>query len=170
MSDPPELTNLIDEHYRFVYGFLYRLSGTSADAEDLTQQTFLSAMANVDQLRDPAKTRSWLCTIGRNAFLKSVRGRRIGSVDLSAVPEPAEATTGDTEIDVERIQQLLGELPEEYRSALVLYYYEDCSYREIAERTDAPIGTVMSRLARGKAWLRRRLGAVKSKLASGRSE
>ena len=156
------IESLIDEHYSFVFGFLYRLSGSRADAEDLTQQTFLSACANLQQLREPAKARGWLCTIGRNAFLKLVSKRKTPNVDLDSVPEVAETTDPSTEIDGEQLQNLLNQMPEEFRSAVVLFYYEGCSYREIADRMEIPIGTVMSRLARGKAWLRRRMGATQA--------
>lgn len=159
-SEEHEAAQLVDEHYQFIFGFLYRLSGSRADAEDLTQQTFLSACSNVDQLRDRSKTRGWLCTIARNAFLKMVSRRKSASVDLESVPEIEAQTNPETDIDGEQLQLLLNEMPEEFRMAVVLFYFDGCSYREIAERMDVPIGTVMSRLARGKAWLRRRLGAV----------
>ncbi len=160
-----DIQQLIDEHYSFVFGFLYRLSGSRADAEDLTQQTFLSAHSKLDQLREQSKARGWLCTIGRNAFLKLVSKRKTPAVDLDSVPEVAEYTNADSEVDSEQLQNLLNQMPEEFRSAVVLFYYESCSYREIAERMDIPIGTVMSRLARAKAWLRRRLGAVRTELS-----
>ncbi|MFK7819847.1 MAG: RNA polymerase sigma factor [Planctomycetaceae bacterium] len=170
MSDPDatplEISALIDEHYTFVFGFLYRLCGSRADAEDLTQQTFLSAHSNLGQLRDSRKARGWLCTIGRNAFLKLVTKRKTSSVNLDSLPEVAQETNSDTEIDGEQLQSLLNQMPEEFRSTVVLFYYESCSYREIAERMDIPIGTVMSRLARAKAWLRRRLGAVRGEQTS----
>ena len=160
-ADPPtDIATLIDEHYGFVFGFLYRLCGSRTDAEDLTQQTFLAACANLRQLREPGNARAWLCTIGRNAFLKLVSRRRTASVDLDAVPELADSTNPDTDIDGEQLQLLLNQMPEEYRTSVVLFYYEGCSYREIAERLGTPLGTVMSRLARGKAWLRRRLGTT----------
>lgn len=163
-DDKRDIAELIDEHYGFVFGFLFRLSGSRSDAEDLTQQTFLSAHANLAQLRQPQKARGWLCTIGRNAFLKLVSKRRTQAVDLDSVPEVAEHTDPDSEVDGERLQNLLDEMPEEFRTAVVLFYYEGCSYREIAERMEVPIGTVMSRLARGKTWLRRRLGTVRGQL------
>lgn len=160
-----EITQLIDEHYRFVFGFLYRLSGSRDDAEDLTQQTFLSAHANLDQLREPEKARGWLCTIGRNAFLKMVSRRKSATIDLSAVPEVPDRADPESEIDGEQLQKLLDQMPEEFRTTVVLFYYEGCSYREIASRMDVPIGTVMSRLARSKDWLRRRLGAVRHEVS-----
>jgi RNA polymerase sigma-70 factor, ECF subfamily len=61
------------------------------------------------------------------------------------------------EVDNEKLQQVLGELPEAFRTPIILYYFEDFSYRDIAEQMDLPIGTVMSRLARAKCHLRCRL-------------
>ena len=164
-SRKSEINELIEEHYGFVFGFLYRLSGSRADAEDLTQQTFMSAHSHLDQLREPAKARGWLCTIGRNAFLKLVSKRKTPSVDLDSVPEVAEYTNPDSQVDGEQLQNLLDQMPEDFRTTVVLFYYEGCSYREIADRMEIPIGTVMSRLARAKSWLRRRLGAVREELS-----
>jgi RNA polymerase sigma-70 factor (ECF subfamily) len=71
------------------------------------------------------------------------------------LPEPTPDPL--PEIDPERLQAALDELPEVYRTAIILYYFEDFSYRDIAGQMDLPLGTVMSRLARAKAHLRRRL-------------
>src|SRR5207253_6809688 len=68
-----------------------------------------------------------------------------------ALPEPLPA------IDPEQLQQALNELPEVYRTPIILFYFEEFGYREIAEQMELPIGTVMSRLARAKAYLRSRL-------------
>lgn len=152
------LAELVERHYAVVYRYAYRLSGSADDAEDLTQQTFLQAQERLGQLREPGAGRAWLCTICRNQYLQGVRREipAIGSLDLVAEPvESASLITG--EIDHERLQRLLNELPEEYRSPLILYYFEDFSYREIAGHMEVPIGTVMSRLSRAKAWLRQRL-------------
>ena len=65
----------------------------------------------------------------------------------------------------QRLQQVLNELPEEFRTPVILFYFDDFSYRDIAEQMDLPIGTVMSRLARAKAHLRARLVAARSALA-----
>jgi RNA polymerase sigma-70 factor (ECF subfamily) len=73
----------------------------------------------------------------------------------AVVEEPPD--NGSLEIDEEKLQQALIELPDEYRIVLVMFYFEGCSYREIAEQLELPPGTVMSRLARAKAHLRKRL-------------
>ena len=74
----------------------------------------------------------------------------------------------DDAIDRERLQQILNELPEEFRTPILLYYFEELSYKEIAARMETPMGTIMSRLARAKATLRRRLSREESVVDRGR--
>src|SRR5207253_7729531 len=69
-----KLADLVDRYYALLYRYAYRLTGAEADAEDLTQQAFLTAQAKWDQLRDETKAKSWLFTIARNAYLKELRG------------------------------------------------------------------------------------------------
>ena len=150
---------LVDEHYGSLYRYAYRLSGSAADAEDLTQETYCKAQTHLAQLRDPGRAKPWLFSILRNAYLHRVRSDRqerrvpIDEVgDLAEpLPEPLPA------VDPERLQEVLNELPEVFRTPIILYYFEDFNYRDIADQMDLPIGTVMSRLARAKAHLRGRL-------------
>lgn len=149
---------LVEQHYELLYRFAYRLSGSAADAEDLTQQTFLTAQAKLDQLREPDKARSWLLTIVRNGFLKSRRRPDFAAFDsFDHLADPAPAQELDGPVDGEEIQAVLSEMPEEFRTPLILFYFQEQSYREIAEQMETPIGTVMSRLSRAKAYLRSRL-------------
>ena len=161
MDDGPCAVNfseLVEQHYALVYRYSYRLTGSAADAEDLTQHVYLTAQAKLDQLREKSHAKAWLCTIARNAFLKSVRGRRNATViSLESVAEPTGEIPPETVVDPQELQTVLDELPEEFRTPLILFYFEDFSYREIAEQMDVPIGTIMSRLARAKTYLRRRL-------------
>jgi len=158
---PNAVTTLVQEHYEFLYRFAFRLSGSAADAEDLTQQTFLQAQRKFDQLRDPDSVRPWLAAILRNFFRKSLRQNNYSTFSsMEYEPEPETPLPEDTLFDAEQLQLALAELPEEFRTAIVLYYLEELSYKEIAESLEVPIGTVMSRLSRGKEYLRRRLGVV----------
>jgi RNA polymerase sigma-70 factor, ECF subfamily len=150
------LRSLIDEHYAFVYRYAYRLSGQAADAEDLTQQTFLQTQSRLHQLREPAAARAWLCAIVRNAYLQS-RRRVLSTYPLAETEDAVMELPPVDEIDPEALQGALNELAEEYRTPLILFYFRECSYKEIAAVLDVPLGTVMSRLSRGKAWLRARL-------------
>ena len=157
----PLLAELVEQHYAALYRFAYRLSGCGADAEDLVQQTFLAAHQKIDQLRDPANGRAWLFTVTRNTYLKSIRGKPPSrSVSLENSPEPVEDCPRDLlPIDGEQIQAVLNELDEEFRTPIILFYFEQFSYKEIAEQMEIPIGTVMSRLARGKSHLRQKLAS-----------
>ena len=155
------VSNLVEQHYALLYRYAYRLTGSQVEAEDLTQHAFLAAQSKFDQLRDPHHAKSWLCTILRNTYLKQLRGRPAGPVvSLEYVPEPADAPPDELGVDPHELQLAISELPEEFRTPLVLFYFEDFSYKDIAEQMDVPIGTVMSRLARAKAHLRKRLTAA----------
>lgn len=157
------LSELACLHYSLVYRYAFRLSGSAEEAEDLTQQAFLTAHRRLDQLREAASAKAWLCAILRNAFLTRVTSRQaVRMVPLARVAEPAEEVSRDATIDAEDLQQTLNELPEEFRTPLILFYFEEFTYREIAQQMNVPIGTVMSRLARGKSYLRRRLESMQS--------
>ena len=160
---------LVDEHYAALYRYPYRLTALAADAEDLTQEAFCKAQAHLAQLRDPGRAKPWLFSILRNAYLHRVRSDRqerlVSLEDVGALPEPLPGPL--PEIDPERLQEALNELPEVFRTPIILFYFEDFSYRYIAEQMDLPLGTVMSRLARAKAYLRVRLTPAPEALAPG---
>ena len=153
------IQELVEQHYPNLYRYAYRLTGSADDAADLTQETFCKAQRQLDQLRDPSRSKAWLFSILRNAYLHSARAakqRRQLPLDLvgdlpETLPEPLP------EVEPERLQQALDDLPEVFRTPVILYYFDDFSYRDIAEQMDLPIGTVMSRLARAKGYLRNRL-------------
>lgn len=151
---------LIEEYAPLLYRYAYRLTGNSHEAEDLTQQTYLLVQQRGHQLRDVQALRGWLLTIVRNVFLKSRRHRGRGRA-LDDIDEPMIVEESwDSPVDREQLQQALLELSEEFRSPLVLYYFEDFSYQQIAEHMGVPIGTVMSRLSRAKTFLRKRLATT----------
>ncbi len=158
-GSPNAIVQLVEDNYEALYRYAYRLSGSNADAEDLTQDTFCKAQASFAQLRDRSRARPWLFSILRNAYLHRVReDRQQTCVSLEGIGDVAEPLPGSLPaIDPELLQQALNELTEVYRTPIILYYFEDFSYRDIAEQMDLPIGTVMSRLARAKAFLRNRL-------------
>jgi RNA polymerase sigma-70 factor (ECF subfamily) len=162
----PSLSELARLHYALVYRYAYRLCGSAEEAEDLTQQAFLTAHRRLDQLREQESAKAWLCTILRNTFLTRVTTRRLPRmVPLQLVSEPAEELPHNIDVDSDELQQVLNELPEEFRTPLILYYFNEFTYREIAEQMTVPIGTVMSRLARAKSYLRRRLETMQSEPA-----
>ena len=152
--------SLIREHYQVIYRYAFRLAGNACDAEDLTQQCFLTAHRKLEQLREPKAAKSWLFQILRTAFFKLCRKRRPSTeadvemdIESALIHDPQEA---EPHYDRELLQARLNELPDNYRAALLMFYFEEMSYEEISKALDIPMGTVMSRLSRAKACLRSR--------------
>ncbi len=153
------LTDLVNEHHATLFRYAYWLTGSQQDAEDVLQQTFLIAHQKLDQVRDPLATRSWLFTVLRSCFLKSKRRRQPVSfadfdVNVEGVIDPLPI---DNDIDEEKLFAAIHALPDAYKVVTLMFYFEDLSYKQIAEQLDVPSGTVMSRLSRAKAHLRREL-------------
>jgi len=161
-SDAPprlDVAQLVTDHHEALYRYAYRLTGQSADAEDLTQQTFLIAQQKLCQLRQEDRARSWLFSVLRNCFLKSCRRQpplpvASTALDINNVPENRPA---GYPIDRRQLQEALDALPTEFRLVVLMFYFEGCSYKEIAQGLELPIGTVMSRLARAKGRMRQSL-------------
>jgi RNA polymerase sigma-70 factor (ECF subfamily) len=163
---PGDIQAIVLAHHQDVYRYAFRLAGNQQDAEDLTQQTFLVAQQRLEQLRQPERLVCWLFAILRSCFLKSDRKRRpinAAGIELDIEAVPDDVT--ESEIDSQLLQLAIDELPEESRLAVVMFYFEDCSYKEIAAQLGVPLGTVMSRLARAKERLRKRL--VRSEAVAG---
>jgi RNA polymerase sigma-70 factor, ECF subfamily len=161
MAAAVDLKSLIDAHYESLYRYAYRLSGSAADAEDLTQETFGKVIRNLPQLREVDRVRGWLFRILRNEYLHRVRNERrnhqVAWESLGDVADEEEPLDTTPDVDPAKLQAALNELEESFRTPLILFYFEEFSYRDIAEQLDLPIGTVMSRLARAKTYLRAKL-------------
>lgn len=148
-------------HMTLIYRLAYRLSGKKEDAEDLTQETFRIAFEKFDQLREIEKCRNWLVMILKNLFFKELRKKkRFNCVNLDdiAINLAENVDFGDAcirEISNREFQQALNKLDERYKTPLVLSYMDGFSYKEIASILNIPIGTVMSRIARGKIFLKK---------------
>lgn len=156
---PRKIEVLVEAFYEPLYRYAYRLSGSQQEAEDLTQEAFCQAQSKLGQLREDGRAKAWLFSILRNTYLHRVRAaKQENRVPLDSVGEIAERPSEPLpEVDPARLQGALDELPEAFRTPVILFYFEDFSYREIAAQIDVPLGTVMSRLARAKSYLRQRL-------------
>jgi RNA polymerase sigma-70 factor (ECF subfamily) len=166
---PTDLVQLVAEHHAALYRYAYRLCGSAADAEDLTQQTFLMAQAKLDQLRSAETSRGWLYAILRNNYLRTKRKRvpvPAVNVDLDVNGLVDRAVPPDWTIDREELQAAINGLPDEFKIVVLMFYFEDRSYRDIAADLNLPIGTVMSRLSRAKQRLRERAFAEPNEAAS----
>lgn len=161
-----DAAGLVERHYAGIYRYAYRLSGCAATAEDITQETFLQAIAHLDQLRNAAAEGGWLLAITRRLFIRWLRqvanpnrGRPMSLQNASAQGrEPVEKASGIELLDDQDwVQASLSELGHDARIALLMVYFEEMSYGEIAAQLQIPIGTVMSRLSRGREQLRQAL-------------
>ena len=160
-------------HLDAVYRFALRLSGSADQAEDLVQETFLRAFKSWDQYTAGTRAKSWLFTICRNVFLRQrERGQRhdtivqeeaareptqtggsvVNPVWVSTLGKDPEGQFFDSIVD-DQVLKAIDELPEEYRTAVVLSDLEGLPYHEISEMMGAPVGTVKSRLFRGRRQL-----------------
>lgn len=161
-----EFAELVDAHYQALFRFGMSLTRNVDRASDLVQETFCIWAAKNEQLRDRSKAKTWLFTTLHREFLNQ-RRRAAKFSDEPLEEGKAEAMVAPEEdaerqMDGQRAMDLLGALEETYRAPLALFYLQQHSYKEIAEILDVPIGTVMSRLSRGKEMLRRQMTAEPS--------
>ena len=152
---PLSIEQLVLDHHALIYRYAYRLTGRQQDAEDLTQQTFMVAQQKLAQVRDPSKVKSWLYAVLRSRYLKMSRKPfPIAVANLELEVDEIPAASDDESIDLDQLQAAINQIPDDFKLVLLAFYFEECSYQEIAARLKVPVGTVMSRLSRGKARLR----------------
>jgi RNA polymerase sigma-70 factor, ECF subfamily len=149
----PDFEELVDRYYQMLYRFALSLARNEADACDLVQQTFSIWAAKGHLLRDVSKVKSWLFTTLYHEFISNRRREmRWPKEDLSdvenelpvAMPESVDC------LEAEQVMAALQTVDETFRTPLVLFYLQEHSYEEISTMLEIPIGTVMSRLSRGK--------------------
>ncbi len=161
MSAPPAPARFDDEalpHLDLLYRVALRLTGDPAAAEDLVQDTILKALRGWHSFRPGSNARAWLVTILRNQFINGWRKVRRApqQVDVEAVPEFTDHHNPDpegrffAELVDDEVTAALNALPDEFRDVVVLSDLEGLPYAEVAEALDIPIGTVKSRLFRGR--------------------
>jgi RNA polymerase sigma-70 factor (ECF subfamily) len=146
-----EVEALLPRLRRFAHG----LAGHPADADDLTQITIERALRARGQWQEGTQLDAWLFRIMRNGWIDTVRSR--GRTARIMAPEEDGALIGhdptaqmDARIDLARLMQAMDQLPDEQREVVALVLIEGLGYRETAELLDLPIGTVSSRLVRGR--------------------
>jgi RNA polymerase sigma-70 factor (ECF subfamily) len=150
----PDFDNIVERYYRTLYQFALSLSGSEADAWDLTQQTFYTWSLKGDQLRDTSKVKAWLFTTLHRSFLQTRRKDvRFPHYELSQVDFelPTIPPHHESRLDYQKVREALENVSETFRAPLALFYLEDYAYKEIAVILDMPLGTVKSRIARGIA-------------------
>jgi RNA polymerase sigma-70 factor (ECF subfamily) len=162
-EDVPAWGDIAREYGRFLYNVAYRLTGNDDDAQDLVQEVLLRVRKGLETYR-PGSMEGWLSRIATNAFLDDVRRRRRRPLEYlpeepDRVTPPSQAADADLEERVlsADIEAALRRLPPEYRSAVVLSDVVGLTYQEIGDALGVPVGTVRSRLHRGRALLREAL-------------
>ena len=161
---PPTWDEVVREHSARVYRLAYRLSGNPQDAEDLTQETFVRVFRSLADYT-PGTFEGWLHRITTNLFLDQARRKQRIRFDalsderadrLTSASAPPDAAYADRTFD-DDIERALASLPPAFRAAVVLCDVEGLTYQEIADIMDAKLGTVRSRIHRGRAMLREAL-------------
>jgi RNA polymerase sigma-70 factor (ECF subfamily) len=153
----PDFETVVSGFYEPLYRFAISLTHSEADACDLAQQTFYMWATKGHQLRDASKVKSWLFTALYRAFLESRRHlARFPHSELTETdPDlPVILPEAARQLDAMQAVEALNRVDEVYRAPVALFYLEDCSYQEIADILQVPIGTVKSRMARGLGQLR----------------
>jgi RNA polymerase sigma-70 factor (ECF subfamily) len=164
-----------------LYATAMRLTRNRADAEDLVQDTLVRALRFRDRFEPGTNLRAWLYTILHNTWRNRVRdtAREATDADSDRIEELAARADGPAEVETpERmllratmdadLKDALDDLPEAFRQAVWLRDVEEFSYAEIARMLDVPIGTVMSRISRGRRLLFEKLAEVKGQTAKGK--
>lgn len=165
-----EFERLVREHERDIFNAALRMTGDHADAEDVAQEALMKAYAAFDRFELGTNFRAWVLRILTNTYINEFRRRRrtpemtvwenlpreeLGKVSEDGEDHPELALLEDM-LDAE-VEEALSEIPEVFREAVLLCDMHEMAYNEIAEALDIPIGTVRSRIARGRGLLQERL-------------
>lgn len=170
----PAFENLVVAHQRALYHFALRLTGNDQDAEDLLQEALLRAYRSFDRFAPGTAFDRWVYRIIYHLFVDGYRHRKRQSVHLTSLDEPIAAEDSDIQREIpdgrptpdelalrrefqRQVKTALTTLPAEFRTAVVLCDVQGLSYEEIAQIMNCSIGTVRSRIHRGRRQLRERL-------------
>jgi RNA polymerase sigma-70 factor (ECF subfamily) len=177
-ASPAEFTRLLEPILDQAFGLALHMSRNRDDASDLVQEASISAFKHFDQFQPGTNFKAWFFRILINCFRQAHRmaSRRPDTVDLEDAPDlymfcktaeaglhavsqdPAELVLG--RIDSEQVNEAIEKLPEDYRAAASLYFLQELSYEEISGILDCPLGTVRSRLHRGRKLLQKALWEI----------
>ena len=161
-GDREAFAALVERHERRVYNLAFRMLGNPEDARDTSQDVFVSCLRKLSGFRGASSFTTWLHRITVNACYDSLRKRgreELMGDDEGGLPEPPSSSDVAEEAALAvDIQRALLRVPEEFRVVLVMHDVQGVPYEEIAEALGAPVGTVKSRLHRGRVALARILG------------
>jgi RNA polymerase sigma-70 factor (ECF subfamily) len=163
MASALDFESIVAQYYEPLYKFAFSLTHSEADACDLTQQTFYVWATKGHQLRDSSKVKTWLFTTLHRQFLETQRREvRFPHQELEVVEYdlPVMQPEAARRLDAAQVLKALKLVDDIYQAPVALFYLEDCSYKEIAEILNTPMGTVKSRISRG-------MGQLQNLLATG---
>lgn len=161
-GDTAAFSSLVEAYQRPVYNLAYRMLGNAAEAEDASQEAFVRAYTRLDTYDPSRKFSSWMLSIASHYCIDVIRRRRVNLLSIEELPPMTDLSmprSAHPEYVVSRgqvadqVQQLLSTLPDHYRIPVILRYWYDMSYREIAETMDVTESTIKTRLHRARAKL-----------------
>ena len=160
-GDENALRILVERWERPVFAFLFRMLGSSEEAEDLCQDTFMKMIKAADRYQPDGKFQSWLFRIAGNQARSRLRRRNIlrwlplsSDHDTTPTPEPNALNAMAAQEELQMVQEAIARLPERQRQALVLKQYQELSYQEIADAMDITVSSVQMLLHRAMSAMR----------------
>jgi len=168
-GDEEAFSRLVEAYQRPVYSLAYRMLGNGVEAEDAAQDTFLRVYKRLDSYNPEYKLSSWILSIASHHCVDRIRKRRGGILSTEEImgwrwiadsrPKPEERSLAN-ERDAE-VRALLQELPTQYRLVIILRYWQDQSYEDIAHITESTVSAVKSRLHRARKMMASKLGEAR---------
>lgn len=156
ISSRGDLCAFVDQHYDRTFAYCYRLCGRHSDSEDLCQQVFVAVVKHLDQIRSLESAQGWLATTARRLYWQSLReaSQKNGALQSQITESTCQLESCETKVERDDwVHHALSQLSPLARIMVMMYFFEEKSYQQIAQELEIPIGTVMSRLSRSKEML-----------------
>lgn len=165
-GDAEVFSVLLERYEKKIFRYARKFLSHPDDVKDIVQDVFVKAYVNIKSFDATRKFSPWIYRIAHNEFinaLKKKKAEKISFIDFDVLlPHPAATETADADVDRQDLRRLLDgcleKMPAKYREPLVLYYFEEMNYREIADVIHLPVSTVGIRLQRGKIMLKKIIG------------
>lgn len=164
MDSKKKLIELMNRHKNLVFSVCLKLTGDYFTAEDITQETFISAYQHLSEF-DGQSEKAWLCRIASNKcidYLRQAERRAVATAEEEMPQQTADGRAGILEQFIsedvmERFRDSCNELPEPYKTPAILHFDEGLTAKEISEKTDVPLKTVQSQIYRAREMLKKKI-------------
>jgi RNA polymerase sigma-70 factor (ECF subfamily) len=158
MVNENSFTNEAYIHYNYLVNIAKRFTQNQMDAEDLVQDTYIRAFKFYDTFQQGSNCRAWLYTIMKNMFFNYYRKKKnITEIHVDEFPEKPEFSNAENVLAREELLKLMEKIREEFKRVIILFHLEGYTLKEISEQLSWPVGTVKSRLHRGRKEFRKLL-------------